>query len=59
MFFRKKPVSRRRPRASREETKERVQDSNAPTTLPLPEGERTSDIIARIDPYIAIATKNR
>lgn len=56
MFFRKKPVSRRRPRASREETKERVQDSNAPTTLPLPEGERTSDIIARIDPYIAIAT---
>ena len=30
--------------------------SNAPTTLPLPEGERAASLISRIDPYIAIAT---
>lgn len=38
--------------------KERTRElpSNAPTTLPLPEGENASRLIDRIDPYIAVAT---
>lgn len=33
----------------------RQQDSMAPTTMPLPSGARTVDLIARIDPWISAA----
>src|SRR5687767_9518547 len=34
----------------------RDQDSNAPTTMPLPIGAAARDVVSRVDPYIAVAT---